>query len=348
METHKPKQEIIFSNVIMCLLVVFIHVSSGAVSSLEKNSIQYLAVMVPWRLSAFVVQGFIFLSALKIFIKKEPVTNYKRYYISRIKTIIVPYIIWVVIYYVYFFNHGYFPFVLKHLLKNMALGTLVSPFYFIVVIVQFYSLLPLWQWLYKRFNPVPILLVSLITTILFGHFLPKAINIITGGYSFAYNDRLLTTYLFYWSMGAIYGINYEKFTMWLTKKFNTIVFVFMLFLCIDIYLSFQVFTKGIYISSLETIHIFYCVSAILFTMAVGIHTKPKLILKLINSVSYPIYLTHCYVLLLVNDKLVEQGITDIGTYYAIRFFAVYTITIIGCLVFNWLKNDFIYKKIMLK
>ncbi|MDD3570571.1 MAG: acyltransferase [Lachnospiraceae bacterium] len=344
MEIRKPKQEIIFANVLMCLLVVFIHISSSAVSALEKNSIQYLAVMVPWRLSAFVVQGFVFLSALKIFIKKEPVTNYKNYYISRIKTIIVPYIIWVVIYYVYFCNHGYFPFTLNHLLKNMALGTLVSPFYFIVVIVQFYALLPLWQWLYKRFNPIAILAFSLIVTILLGQFLPKMINDVTGGFSFAYNDRLFTTYFLYWSMGAICGIYYENFTTCITKKSTIIALVFMLFACIDIYLSFQVFVQGIYVPSLETIHILYCVSAILFTMAVGTRTKPQSIMMAINSISYPIYLAHCYVLIRINDILATQGINDIGKGYAIRFFTVYTITITGCLAFKWLKMILFAKK----
>jgi Predicted acyltransferases len=348
MNIEKPKQEIIFANVIMCLLVVFIHTSSIAVSSLEKSSIQYLAVMVPWRLSAFVVQGFIFLSALKIFIKKTAVTNYKRYYISRIKAIIVPYVIWVVVYYIYFCKHNYFPFSLAHLIKNMMLGSLVSPFYFIIIIVQFYALLPLWQWLYKRFNPMPILVISLLTTILCGQFLPKAINIITVGYIFDYNDRLLTTYILYWSMGAICGINYEKFSAWLIQKNIKITFTFALLVCIDIFLTFKVLVLGIFVSSLETIHIFYCVTAILFTMSIGIRTKPNSIFLAINSVSYPIYLAHCFVLFLINGKLIQYGIIDIGLCYAVRIFAVYTITILSCLIYRWLKNYLIHKKIMLK
>ena len=348
METPKPKNEIIFANVVLCLLVVFIHVSSNAVSSLEKTSIQYLLVMVPWRLSAFVVQGFIFLSSLKIFIKKTPITNYKHYYITRIKTIILPYVLWVCIYYIYFCNHQYFPFRLGHLLKHMALGTLVSPFYFIVIIVQFYALMPLWQWLYRRFNPVPILLVSFFITLLCGQFLPKAIHIVSGGYTFAYNDRFLTTYLLYWSMGAVCGIYYKDFLNLLNRKFKTLLAAFILLVCINIYFSFQVFTQGIYVPSLETIHVFYCITAILLTMAMGMLVKPFSILLAVNSTSYPIYLAHCFVLFLVNDKLAELGITDIGLSYAIRFFAVYSITIFGCLIFKQSKNYFISKKTMIE
>lgn len=348
METFKPKQEIIFANVIMCLLVVFIHVSSGAISSLDKSSFQYLFVMIPWRLSAFVVQGFIFLAALKIFIKKAPVTNYRRYYILRFRAIILPYIFWVFIYYIYFCNHHYFPFRLQHLLKHMALGSLVSPFYFIIVIVQFYALLPVWQRLYKHLHAAPVLLASFLITLLFGQFLPKAIYIISGGYTFAYNDRLFTTYLLYWSMGAVCGIHYEKFSQIILGKNKAIFLAFLLFMVIDVYFSFQVFAQGIHVSGLETIHIFYCITAILFTVTLGLQVPPRPFLRAINSISYLIYLSHCYVLLLVNDKLVEQGVTDIGTSFAVRFFGVYTLTISACLIFRWLKNHFTSKKIVIK
>ena len=69
MPVKTRKTEISMLNILLCLMVVFIHVSSAPVSQLNKESFQYITVMVPWRLSAFVVQGFIFLSGLKFFIK---------------------------------------------------------------------------------------------------------------------------------------------------------------------------------------------------------------------------------------------------------------------------------------
>ena len=79
-------------------MVVFIHVSSIPVSQLQKDSLQYLGVMLPWRLSAFVVQGFIFLSGLKFFMKGTEKFNYLTFLKKRIKTILLPYIIWTAAY----------------------------------------------------------------------------------------------------------------------------------------------------------------------------------------------------------------------------------------------------------
>ena len=63
-------REISFVNVVLCLLVMWIHICSVAVTGLPKENISFFGVYVPWRLSAFVVQGFIFLSALKYFRKE--------------------------------------------------------------------------------------------------------------------------------------------------------------------------------------------------------------------------------------------------------------------------------------
>jgi len=97
----KKKTEISYMNIFLCLLVVFIHVSSEPVSKLDKSGLPYIFIMVPWRLSAFVVQGFIFLSSLKIFLKPISHFDYLSFIKNRVKTILFPYIIWVMIYYLY-------------------------------------------------------------------------------------------------------------------------------------------------------------------------------------------------------------------------------------------------------
>ena len=75
------KNELSSMNIVFCLLVIFIHVSSAPVTGLSKESWQYAVFFVPWRLSAFVVQGFIFLSGLKMFLKEDT----KRYNMICIK-----------------------------------------------------------------------------------------------------------------------------------------------------------------------------------------------------------------------------------------------------------------------
>ena len=64
----KRKNELSLLNIIFCLLVIFIHIASAPIAGLSKGSWQYGVFFVPWRLSSFVVQGFIFLSGLKMFL----------------------------------------------------------------------------------------------------------------------------------------------------------------------------------------------------------------------------------------------------------------------------------------
>ena len=61
------RHEISFLNVVFCMLVVFIHIISYAVASFSPGSINYNLAMFPWRLSSFVVQGFVLLSGIKLF-----------------------------------------------------------------------------------------------------------------------------------------------------------------------------------------------------------------------------------------------------------------------------------------
>lgn len=57
MSSQKRLLELSMMNVLFCMLVILIHVSSEPVSVLSKDSAAYIAVMAPQRLSSFVVQG---------------------------------------------------------------------------------------------------------------------------------------------------------------------------------------------------------------------------------------------------------------------------------------------------
>ena len=102
-------REISFVNVVLCLLVMWIHICSVAVTGLPKENISFFGVYVPWRLSAFVVQGFIFLSALKYF-RKEGAFSYGSFLWGRIRKIGVPYVIAVIISYLGLIDLVYYTF----------------------------------------------------------------------------------------------------------------------------------------------------------------------------------------------------------------------------------------------
>lgn len=184
------KQEIGLVSVCLCILVVFIHVSSWTIQDMDKQSVQFILLLTPWRLSAFVVQGFIFLSGLKLFLSQKPF-SYGAFLRSRAKKILLPYLIWVGLYYAFFIAIGWYRFSLLDLAEYIFLGTLCAHFYFIVIIVQFYLLMPLFRALLSRFDARLLCAVTLLLTILFKLFV-----------HFQYDDRVFCGYLFYFMLGA--------------------------------------------------------------------------------------------------------------------------------------------------
>ncbi len=338
------KTEISMLNIMLCLFVVFIHVSSAPVSQLNKASFQYMAVMIPWRLSAFVVQGFIFLSGLKFFIKGTDNFNYTVFLKKRIKTIIIPYLIWVMVYYVYFCAIGYFPFSIKDYIIYVINGSIVSPFYFIVIIVQFYILMPLWIKLFKTFESKILVIISFILMIMAKKYLPLFI-----GNSFLYYDRIFTTYLFYWILGCAAGLNYNSFRALASKIIFFSAAAFAIAALSDAYFSLKSFAYMQYVPFLENLHVLYCITAILFSFGFFAVLSDKgfkfgSILKNIDSSSFYIYLSHCFVMNIIDHITARLGIYSIGEAYLLRFISVYVITITLCVCYIKLKKRILSRR----
>lgn len=328
------KSEISFMNTIFCLLVIFIHTASAPVVHLSKNSPEWLAVFVPWRMSAFVVQGFIFLSGMKMFLKfgTEEKFNYKKYYLSRFKKIIIPYIISVCIFYVYFLHHNYFVFSIKDLCGYVLNGTLVSHFYFVIIIVQFYLLRPIWYKMLVKIPAAAAILAALAVTVFGVLYQKQVISALTGN-DFAFNDRVFTTYIIYWVMGCYAGANYNKFKKMISdRKVRTSVLFCFAGIC-EIFFSYMQFSGKANIPYLEVIHIFYCINAVMFcyvcAVSGGKNIMRKFVFKEINKCSYYIYLIHPLFIFIADDKINALGLRQ-GTAMLIRSAAVYICSVLFC------------------
>ena len=184
------KSEISLLNILMCLLVLLVHVISWTLGDMDKSSLQYGAMLLTSRLSQFVVQGFIFLSAVKLFSSKKD-TNYEDFLFGRYKRVVMPYIVWVAVYYVYFvFTYGY-TFTVGKLFEYLIFGTVCSHFYFVVIIMQFYLNMPVFKWLFNKVNPFVLCILSVVLTAIFKQTA-----------HFQYDDRVLLSYLCYFVIGA--------------------------------------------------------------------------------------------------------------------------------------------------
>lgn len=167
MEHNNSRAEIGFLNAAFCLLVILIHIFAVPVGALARSSGAYFFCYAPWRLSALVVQGFLFLSAMKMAMKyKNAPFSYGAFLKRRALSVALP--MW----------HGFwcmiailcFAAVILILtclrwVKYIFNGQLVGHFYFIIALAQFYLLMPLWLFLARKKAPW-VIGVSFVITLL--------------------------------------------------------------------------------------------------------------------------------------------------------------------------------------
>ena len=295
-------------NILFCSLVIFIHILSQAVSTLDPFSWQRTVVAVPQWLSFVAVYGFFLLSGVKLFLSpsmSNPAPmDWKKYYLKRIKRILLPYLIAVVVYYLYFLGQGIYTFSGTQLIHFALTGRIASHFYFIVTLIQFIVLAPLWRRWVIRYSPVIILPLSVGLMFVFGYGINGVLDIIAPGITFPFQDRFFLHYLFFYVAGCYIGANYADF-MELVNQHKKLIFRCVgVFTVLDIVCSGWFFLHGnYYVSSHEEqLHMLYMISLILLLFLVLPQNRalPNLFYQL-DQVSYLVYLYHMLGILVFNQ-----------------------------------------------
>lgn len=319
----KRKSELSLFNILMCLSVVFVHVLSWTIGGMDKSSLQYIFVLTLWRLLQFVVQGFIFLSAVKLFLSKKD-TDYEKFVAGRYKRVVLPYVLWVLVYYAYFIMTYGYTFSWSALFEYLIFGTICSHFYFVVIIMQFYLNMPMFKWLGKRVNPWLMCAVSVVLTAFFKQYV-----------HFQYDDRVFPAYLCYFVIGAAVGMNYERVCAFLKRRFYIVVPAFLLFAVSDAYLTYRAQVYGVTFKYIEIVHMGYCLSAIFFFfglfLLIGEGRKMPRVLELCDRSSYSIYLSHVLFIYIANDTASRIGIVGMAENLVFRFAFTYVVTLGLCI-----------------
>lgn len=323
-------KEISIMSCIFCILVMFIHVSSIPLFVADKESVQYFMLLAATRSSSFVVQGFVFISAFKLF-SGNMERNYLNFIFKKLKNIYFPYLIWSSIYYFNFCYHNYFPFSVNDLLGYWWDGSITAPFYFIIFIMQFYFLFPFWKKLYKlpAYIVIPLSFVVMIFSrdfleSLFATELPL--------------DRFFTTYLLYWTLGAYSGKNPTK-TLDIIKKNKTFLVISYVFFCnCNIFYFYKLKLTGIYFPYLESLHQLYCVVAVYFCFLLATKVKYTKLIDEFSNITFSLYLTHCFVLFFV-DRLAERiDFSTIRYEYFFRLVMLYSVSVGSQCLWFWIKK----------
>ena len=340
----KRRSEISLLNVLFCLIVIFIHIISYAVSAFPAGTVKYTAVMIPWRLATFVVQGFVLLSGVKLFLTGKDSVPCRKYIKGRLMGVILPYALCYILYYIYYvIMYGYPVFDFSFFFGHFAFGSLTCHFYFIPLLFQFDILHPLWKGIVNKFSGIIVIPFALLFSAMFETYFPTMLNIVFPNLNFVYNDRIFTTYLAFWLIGCYIGKNYDSFVSLIKKNFSAIcaIFAFVLVLCS--YFSYLAFNGLAYVPFMNLLHYIYVVCAIIFLYAVALKAPKGIfdkvpIIKSIDRASYHIYLWHMLVLLITNNLIEALSITRQSTAFIIRALITYSVTITLCVAYGKLKG----------
>lgn len=327
MSKHRKIEELSYFNAIACLLVVLTHVLSQSVSSLDPGSWQLAAVYFPHRLSAFVVPAFLFSGAVKMSVQMDKALDlrgYFRYFWSRVKKIYIPYVIWNVIYYVEFLRIGFVRGSAEEFFSYLLVGNLSSPFYYVITVMQFYALQPLWRWIVKNvpwYTAGGCGMLITFASMQLGTILDRF------GISFPYSDRIFPTYLIFWVVGLYVGQNYDAFVRSLTenKVGHWLGGLFVLVYCGIAYLQHA---RGIYLFDLNYSKVIVdCLSIfLLLRLSVAIVRGPAPLrkgLSFVHAASFFVYLSHCLFLTLGANYFSGQGITEMSRLLVLRALVTY-------------------------
>ena len=332
-------EELSVLNVIFCLLVILIHVLSHAVVSLEITSWQYALVIVPQRLAFVSVPGFFYLSGVKLTLPRERPLPLRDYYLGRIKNIYLPYLLAAAVYYLFFVTIGWYTFSPAQFLRETALGTLSSPFYFLVALAQFILLAPLFQWLARRYHPALLIPLAMGLTWLSSMHFNSILQIVLPGGSFRYSDRIFTSYLIYYLTGCCVGAHYHRLPALLEENRSLLTAAALFFAGADGFISLLAFSGRRAAPYLELIHTLYILSAILALHGRAIRRgipqgAPGRLLRATDRASYLIYLYHSLVITVFNIIAPRIVGGRVSVLLLLRILVVYPVSIAGCILWQ--------------
>lgn len=340
MKTH-PRHliELDYMNAIGCLAVIAIHVLSYSVTYSDSSTLAAMLMFLPWKLASFAVPMFVFTGAVKLSlqVQQKPVTlhSYGRYLWSRAGKIYLPYLLWVVVYQLVFVAIGYTTSTIDQLGQHLLWGTISSHFYYIVFLMQFYLLLPLWQWMLKHISPFVAVCTSLVLMQMMWS-LSNFLNL--WGMSFAYSDRIFLSYGLYWVIGLYVGQYYQQVVDYLKEGTRGLV-PSLGIIAVYLFFGYLQYGKQLWLFDMTLVKMVFDITCIMLLLRLFLWlqdtglNRVKALLSGIAQASFGVYLSHCLFLTVVTYYLQINGITRISTILVVRGLVCYSVPFL--LYYGW-------------
>ena len=213
---------------ISMLGVIGIHVGSQYLMNPSAN-VHLVAIFEI--VTRFAVPIFFFISAFGLFYNLDMSNpfDYRNFMQRRFKTVLVPYLTWSALYIIHDnIYYGYGIPAPDYILKILFFGLAKYQLYFLVILLWFYALMPVWISIVKNISKLG-LIALLIVQIAFDYFSSYNADLATLTYSLP-EDSLLRDFLFYrlnylvlhyvfiFILGGYLAVNIEKFFEFMRNK----------------------------------------------------------------------------------------------------------------------------------
>ncbi len=318
----------------LCMFVILIHLLSEGVDTFPKWSFLSILFSSLTRLSTFAVPGFIFTSGLKLFYKYGDKKRfpYPRFLWDRVKKILIPYLVVIVLYYLVFvWVMELYQFRWEQLWHFLITGNISAQFYFVILILQFYLMMPIWIFFSRVKSKVfgwVLVGLSFILTVLCRMYFPYTAGI----------HKIFPSYLVFWILGMYAGLHYDGFEAFL-KQNKIMIYIGWLALSIaHCALSYLELCGVIRYEISPLIVVLFCFFSIFgfysYTkeLTLSMEKKGKGLLTSISQASYEIYLLHCLIIVFMNWTMTRMEIEDTLQRFFLNFAVTYLVSIIFCVL----------------
>ncbi len=318
----------------LCMFVILIHLLSEGVDTFPKWSFWSILFSSLTRLTTFAVPGFIFTSAIKLFYKYSDVRRfpYVRFLWDRIRKICFPYLLAVIIYYaVFIWVLHLYQFSWDQFLYFILTGNISAQFYFIILIIQFYLLMPIWIMVSRVKNKsfaAFLTIAAFAVTVFFRMYFPYA----------AATHKIFPAYFVFWILGMYVGLHYEAFERLIAQSKPVIYIGWLVLAVTHCVLSYMQFGGLIAYKLSPVIVVFFCFFSIFGfysyarELTISLERRGKGLLTSISQASYDIYLNHCLIIIVMGWLLTRMEIDDILQRFVIIGLTTYGLSIIFCVL----------------
>ena len=331
--------------------VVGIHVGSQYLVNNPTPNLQMLAVYEI--ITRFAVPIFFFISAFGLFynLDLQEKFSYKSFMQRRFKTVLIPYLVWSV-FYIAHYTLTHHTLILLHPLNLVGIlffGMACYQLYFMILLIWFYALMPLWIFMVRRMN-LYWFIVLFVLQMAFDYYSSFILNpygiqneFIKAIFMYRLNYWVVH-YVFIFVLGGYIAVHYDRFKLFMQEKLNAI----RLFGLISLVGMVGYYYYCIYINdcspeaAINTAHqlspagLVYTLGATIFLFAefqYGILSRlGTKVFSLLGRHSYFVYLAHPVAITYLALFMAKFNIVMTAVHSMIFYLAVVVFTLIAAII----------------